>query len=334
MRAIVGVVVGLAIGVMLTLVMGRATNEVREAAAVVPLPPPVVSYHLPTLDDVKKDRKVAAPWPSQRIQETLQSAARQSTTAAQADQRIIGGRPAIVNELPWQVSLFLRGFPPIDGHFCGGSLISPLWVLTAAHCVEDNTTPDMVQVLSGSTRLSDGTAQILDVTEIHLHPGWNSDTNANDVALLKLSSPARAQTIPLAAMPDATVVVGPPNSGLVSGWGKTSENGDDFPDALMKVPVPFVAQSVCNTAYKTDANPSPILGSMVCAGRTSKDSCQGDSGGPLQVRDNTGVYKLAGIVSFGRGCGRRGFPGVYTRVSSYGQWVAERMAPGPTAAAQ
>jgi secreted trypsin-like serine protease len=151
-----------------------------------------------------------------------------------------------------------------------------------------------------------------------------SDTNRNDIALLRLSAPSTATPIGL-LMPADARLAGPPNSGLVSGWGKTRENGGIFPDDLLRVLVPFVAATTCNAQYSTSFDPSPIADSMTCAGRSGRDSCQGDSGGPLQVPDGNGGFKLGGIVSFGKGCGRKGFSGVYTRVSSYTEWIAKQM---------
>jgi hypothetical protein len=114
-------------------------------------------------------------------------------------------------------------------------------------------------------------------------------------------------------------------SSLVSGWGATAEGGSSAA-ILQKVRVPIVSNTTCNAAYG-----GGITANMLCAGLVEggKDSCQGDSGGPLVVPDGSG-WRLAGVVSFGNGCARPNFYGVYTRISSFTTWITSQVGAPPT----
>ena len=235
---------------------------------------------------------------------------------------IVGGQPADPGEYPWQVMVLPGGF------ICGGSLIHPEWVVTAAHCMFDqNGNPfsaGQISVRLGEYRRSvnDGTEQIRSVAQVIVHPNYNPANNDNDIALLKLTSPgvlnSAVALISPATSPqvDALVEAGDPST--VTGWGDTSEGGN-LSDVLMEVSVPIVSNASCNQAYGI------ITDNMLCAGlaQGGMDSCQGDSGGPLIVPRGDGSWLLAGIVSFGNGCARPGFPGVYTRVSRYQTWIGQ-----------
>jgi secreted trypsin-like serine protease len=129
----------------------------------------------------------------------------------------------------------------------------------------------------------------------------------------------------MATVADAALV----NAGIlatVTGWGTRSEGAPDYPDELYEVQVPIVDQSTCEFVYGSIGD--DITGNMLCAGlpQGGKDSCYGDSGGPLIVPDGSGGFKLAGIVSWGEGCAQPGFPGVYTRVANFVEWVALQQA--------
>lgn len=219
--------------------------------------------------------------------------------------RIVGGTLAGAADNPFQVGLMNKAVADdFQSQFCGGTLIRPNVVVTAAHC-SDFVTAGEVQVLTGSRNL-DGTGTRHDVTRIAIPARWNEDTFDFDVAVWILSTPANG--IQLASVPAAD-----PSAGtdlLITGWGTLTEGGS-YPTSLYKATVPMVSRSNCNDANSYGGD---ITLRMVCAGFDAGgvDTCQGDSGGPL-TRGN----QLIGITSFGDGCARPNKPGVYTRVSTY-----------------
>lgn len=242
---------------------------------------------------------------------------------------IVGGENAAVGELPWQVLVLPGPF------MCGGSLITTEWVVTAAHCVVDDFNnpmpPGDIQVRAGEYNRSqnDGTEQQRNVSSVIVHPNYNAATSDSDIALLRLASPVTlgpsVGVVPLVFSPANDSLVAPGVSSLVSGWGATSEGGSTA-TILQKVRVPIVSNATCNASYG-----GGITANMLCAGFAAggKDSCQGDSGGPLVVPEGSG-WRLAGVVSFGEGCARPNFYGVYTRVSSFTTWIAAQVGTLPT----
>jgi secreted trypsin-like serine protease len=245
---------------------------------------------------------------------------------------IVGGQEATPGEYPWQAFVEI-GDDNIGYYMCGGSLIAPQWVLTAAHCVDLEVAeasaivlPSQVTVYLGkhNMMISEPTEQIKRVARVIAYPNYNSNNSDGDLALLELTTPAtlnsRVSVIPLLSSPADDALVNPGMMATVAGWGVTREGGQASP-TLRKVSLPIVANTTCNQALPGPA----ITQNMLCAGyaQGGKDSCQGDSGGPLIVAAGAGVWKQAGIVSFGYGCAQPALYGVYTRVSRYTGWIGQ-----------
>jgi hypothetical protein len=168
---------------------------------------------------------------------------------------------------------------------------------------------------------SEVSEQVRNVVQVVVHPDWDSATNDNDIALLKLDIPAtlnsRVGIVPLGVSPTDDSLMQPGDLATVTGWGDTSEGGSTSA-ILQEVQLPIVSNLTCDAVMTAS-----ITDNMLCAGfvEGGKDSCQGDSGGPLVVPDGSGGWKLAGVVSFGSGCAQPGKYGVYARVSRYTSWI-------------
>lgn len=236
-------------------------------------------------------------------------------------ERIVGGMPVKDKNLyPWMTSLVLRGIPPHRGHFCGGSLVAPGWVLTAAHCPYGNN-PDDFDVVLGILNLGDSaSAERIPVEEIIIHPAYDPNTSDFDVALLRLARPSGKSAVPIIPDGDSARLTDPGQVATAIGWGATFQSGPVSP-ILMHVSIPIVSNKEASDAYgKYDAK---ITDNMIAAGypEGKKDACQGDSGGPLVTVDNNGKLILIGVTSWGIGCARPELPGLYARLSLLGNWV-------------
>ncbi|MDR4987967.1 MAG: trypsin-like serine protease [Bacteroidales bacterium] len=245
--------------------------------------------------------------------------------------RIVGGDPVNIDDFPWQVSMQLQ--PQFGGaHFCGGTIVDDQWLITASHCLvfDDNgddffLQPFHVRVRAGFSHLSSTTqGSYYNVSQIILHPSYNSNSHRFDIALVQISGnfnfshPGQAKVGIVRQSDAAAGLTNPGVMGWVSGWGALSFGGSS-PDQLRAVQVPIVGGSA---SYP----PSWITPDMMLAGATGQDACQGDSGGPYVVPDGNGWHKLAGVVSWGNGCGLAGYPGVYARVSYFEDWLDQYLA--------
>lgn len=228
--------------------------------------------------------------------------------------RIIGGTDAEIEDWPWQVSLLQGG-----QHVCGGALVTPRWVVTAAHCFSGSKKElSRWKVVTGETYLK-GLLAGSSVDRIIINGQYDAALNNYDIAMMRLYSPVSV------GVKRRPVCLPPKDFGLldgammtVTGWGYLEEDGKVSPE-LQQAPIQLIGRSKCSAP---SVYGSAITEQMLCAGflEGGVDACQGDSGGPL-VHSNSSKYILAGVVSWGVGCARRGKPGVYCNVEEMMNWI-------------
>ncbi|XP_045482622.1 uncharacterized protein LOC123686492 isoform X2 [Harmonia axyridis] len=234
--------------------------------------------------------------------------------------RIVGGKNAGMGSWPWQAALYK------EGEFqCGGSLISDKWLISAGHCFYKSQREYWVARLGAlrrSTALPSPYEQINPLQKIFIHPGYEHNGFVNDIALLKLRNPARfSDYVRPVCLPKAEESLEDDVQCTILGWGQLSEVGRIF-HTLQEVQVPVISTEECRkrTIFLPLYN---ITEEMFCAGydRGGRDACLGDSGGPFICPEESGRWVIQGITSNGYGCARANRPGVYTKVSSYINWI-------------
>ncbi|XP_063073007.1 ovochymase-1 isoform X2 [Engraulis encrasicolus] len=231
--------------------------------------------------------------------------------------RIIGGREAWAHSWPWQVSLRFATL-----HACGGAIISDQWIVTAAHCFAKHNIPAFWTVMAGKHDLhnpQERCQQLREVVVLISHNGYQRRSKVNDIALVKLASPLVFNECvrPINILSGHLHIMA---QCTITGWGSTTENGPHV-SRLQEVNVTILPREDCNHYYR-----GRLANNMFCAGDQygGVDACQGDSGGPLCCFSGR-RYELAGIVSWGVGCGRALKPGVYTKLHNYYHWIAAEM---------
>ncbi|XP_036617093.1 transmembrane protease serine 12-like [Trichosurus vulpecula] len=241
------------------------------------------------------------------------------------ESRIIGGHRAQSGSWPWIVSLQVMTFANQFTHLCGGSLIKKKWVITAAHCLENYRDPQVWRAVVGDNNLfqSAQTSKKIQIDTIIIHPHFIPEKYINDIALFHLKRAVNYNNyIQPICLPffDFLPNLTRRTRCFISGWGQTREKGHYSP-TLQEAEVHYIPRNTCNSEESYD---EVVPYTSFCAGEEdgSVDTCMGDSGGPLMCYiPESRRYFLMGITSFGYGCGKKHFPGVYTRVQFYKMWV-------------
>ncbi|NWR54891.1 UROK protein, partial [Bucorvus abyssinicus] len=245
--------------------------------------------------------------------------------------KIVGGSQAEVESQPWVAGIFqkIRG---VDHFLCGGSLIDPCWVLTAAHCFHTPSKKpqdkSLYKVFLGKSVLNvtGDNEQVFMVDDIISHPDFTDDTggNENDIALLRIRTTSgqcavESKYVRTVCLPEKNLYLQDNTRCEIAGYGKRDFYDIFYAQRLMSATVNLISHTKCKYEYYDNIR---VTDNMVCAGDPTwmTDACKGDSGGPM-VCEHNGRMMLYGIVSWGDGCAKENKPGVYTRVTRYLNWI-------------
>ena len=249
---------------------------------------------------------------------------------------VVGGQET-ERDWPWMVYLN-QGRQEIElepGNYCGGSLIAPTWVMTAAHCITDEVIdPLITTVVIGRHSQSNDPGERIQARRIEVHEEYAAN-GTPDVALIELERSPEDPVAPIQiAAPGEEALYAPGTMATILGWGNVEDGGSPS-DVLKEAQVPIVTDDDCGRAY-ADPSWGWTPAEMICAGfpEGGTDTCQGDSGGPLIVPAADGSWRQVGITSFGEGCAKPGYPGVYSEAAGekIREWV-RALVPGAVAPA-
>jgi len=250
--------------------------------------------------------------------------------------QIKGGQEAPRFAYPWMVALVTMGSSPAEDTFCGGVLIAPSWVVTAAHCVKGVHDSDFRVILGlHNLRTDVGQERFVAYRGIYCYHRIDCNSDDGDIALIKVVYPFNIDTSTLPRVSSSVVPIG--SFGKTMGWGlKVPSVPASQEQLLYEVDLPIVDRSTCDKAFKTAIPPAvcpqpddyfDVTPNMICAGlapastpQQGKDACEGDSGGPLIVQES-GQWKLVGITSWGAPCNCPAIYAVFTDVSKFKSWI-------------
>jgi len=243
--------------------------------------------------------------------------------------RVVGGKNAQEGAWPWMAGIYRHLYGQWGNH-CGGALISPTWILTAAHCFDQVTSPSQYgeyKIVLGDTDRTQytGREQSFSIVEMILHKGWNDKTFDNDIALLRIDRPALlnsyVKTVCLPSKNDEPTIG---KECYVTGWGIDGVPGKN-PIVLQQAVLPIITNSYCQIAQRFPT----ITKNMLCAGHGASErqmACHGDSGGPFVCKQPSGNWVIQGVVSFGpASCSSSSGMSVFARVTEYLDWIKDNM---------